>query len=335
MANRKKLLITLAKISLSLLFIGFLFWWALKRPEDRVTFRGMLLQPKVWSLLFDGLAALLLVVVITIVRWCFLVRALGIDLSMRDAMRIGFIGYLFNLAPMGIVGGDLLKAWMLAREKPGNRAKALASVVVNRIVGLYVLFLVATGVSSSRAPGTIPTQTSIGFVAQCSSSPSYPRWESCSSCCPDSSKGRGALADADPEDRSRDREPDRGDPHLSQQAASALFELASDDSGSRFPDAFDVLAGHGTEFRPGAFSGVFRHLPDQRHCPNDSAPGRAGGNGNRLLLQDGVAAGNSGHGGSGDCRAARPDSCLGLSSEHDPDCTDRRPPIISLAGGAK
>jgi hypothetical protein len=33
---------------------------------------------------------------------------------------------------------------MLARERPGNRAKSVASVVVDRIIGLYVLFLVAT-----------------------------------------------------------------------------------------------------------------------------------------------------------------------------------------------
>ena len=109
---------------------------------------------------------------------------------MPDAMRIGFIGYLFNLAPMGIVGGDLLKAWMLAREKPGNRAKALASVVVDRIIGLYVLFLVAAAGVFIRVSGTTPTRSSIGFVGQCSSSPSFPRWESCWSCFPDSWKGR-------------------------------------------------------------------------------------------------------------------------------------------------
>ena len=77
------------------------------------------------------------------VRWWYLVRALGIDFSLRDALRIGFLGYLFNLVPAGIVGGDVLKAWILAREKPGNRAKAFASVIVDRIVGLYVLFLFA------------------------------------------------------------------------------------------------------------------------------------------------------------------------------------------------
>lgn len=142
----KKLLITLAKIAVSLGIIGYLLYSAISTPDGKVAFANMLGQYKEWNwgLLVGGFAALLVVVLITIVRWCYLVRALGIDLPMPDAMRIGFLGYLFNLAPMGIVGGDLLKAWMLARERPGNRANALASVVVDRIIGLYVLFLVAS-----------------------------------------------------------------------------------------------------------------------------------------------------------------------------------------------
>jgi len=40
------------------------------------------------------------------------------------------MGYLFNMAPMGIVGGDLLKVVMLAHHQKGGRARALASVFV-------------------------------------------------------------------------------------------------------------------------------------------------------------------------------------------------------------
>ena len=104
----------------------------------------MLLQPKRWDLLAAAFVVMLAGILITLVRWWYLVRSVGISFSLSDAMRIGFLGYLFNLAPMGIVGGDLLKAWMLSREKPGTRARAFASVIVDRIVGLYVLFLVAT-----------------------------------------------------------------------------------------------------------------------------------------------------------------------------------------------
>ena len=61
-----------------------------------------------------------------------------------DAIRISFWGYLFNLAPLGIVGGDLVKAVMLDHEHPQHRAKALASVLVDRVIGLYILFVVAS-----------------------------------------------------------------------------------------------------------------------------------------------------------------------------------------------
>lgn len=142
--NLTKLLITLAKIAASAGIIGYLVYSAVSTPDGQKAFVEMLAQPKAWGLLASGFVVMLTAVVITMVRWRYLVHALGIDLSLPDALRLGFLGFLFNLAPMGIVGGDLLKAWMLAREKPGHRAKALASVVVDRIVGLYVLFLVAT-----------------------------------------------------------------------------------------------------------------------------------------------------------------------------------------------
>ena len=142
--KKKKLLITLAKIAIALVILGGLIYSAAKTQEDRDAFVKMLVQEKHWGLLAAGCAILLSAVLITIVRWCYLVRALGISFSVADSMRIGFLGYLFNLAPMGIVGGDLLKAWMLSREKPGTRARAFASVIVDRIVGLYVLLLVAT-----------------------------------------------------------------------------------------------------------------------------------------------------------------------------------------------
>jgi len=140
-----KLLIILAKITASLAIIGYLFYKLIGTPEGLDAFVEMLKRYKYWDwrLLIGGFVVLLMAVMITIVRWWYLVRALAIDFSLPAAVRIGFLGYFFNFAPTGIAGGDLLKAWMLAREKPGNQAKALASVVVDRIIGLYVLFLVA------------------------------------------------------------------------------------------------------------------------------------------------------------------------------------------------
>ena len=70
--------------------------------------------------------------------------ALDVPCRFADAIRISFWGFLFNLAPLGIVGGDVVKAVMLDHEHRGHRAKAVASVLVDRVIGLYVLFLVAS-----------------------------------------------------------------------------------------------------------------------------------------------------------------------------------------------
>lgn len=97
-----------------------------------------------WGLLALALAALFAAVLITFVRWHYLVRALGLSISLHESVRIGLLGYLFNLAPMGIVAGDLLKAVMLSHRHPGCRAESLATVFADRVIGLWVLFAVAS-----------------------------------------------------------------------------------------------------------------------------------------------------------------------------------------------
>jgi hypothetical protein len=136
----KKILITLLKIGISAAILAYLVRDAYRNQA----FSNLWQQPKHWGLLAGAVAACSAAVLLTLVRWCYLVRALGLPLRMRDALRIGLLGYLFNLAPMGIVGGDLLKGVMLARHQKGKYPEALASVFVDRAVGLYMLFVVAS-----------------------------------------------------------------------------------------------------------------------------------------------------------------------------------------------
>ncbi len=140
----KKAVITALKILISAGILAYLFVDAIKTKDGVNVFKMMLDTPKRWDFLAASVVVVGVGIVLTLIRWCYLVRALGITFSMRDALRIGFLGYLFNLAPMGILGGDLLKAVMLAREHPGFRAKSAASVIMDRVVGLYILFVVAS-----------------------------------------------------------------------------------------------------------------------------------------------------------------------------------------------
>jgi hypothetical protein len=136
----KKLLLVCLKIGISAVILAYLVYQA--HAND--VFPDLAAREKDWKLLAGAVAACFAGLGITIVRWWYLVRALGIDFSLRESFRLGFLGFLFNLAPMGILGGDLLKAVMLGRHYPEHRAESLVTVFVDRVIGLYVLFLVAS-----------------------------------------------------------------------------------------------------------------------------------------------------------------------------------------------
>jgi len=102
-------------------------------------------RPIHWGLLLAAFAIVFTALCLTFVRWYWLVRSLGLRFSLADAFRLSFLGYLFNFVSVGAVGGDLFKAIFIAREQPGRRTEAIATVVVDRIVGMYALMLVASG----------------------------------------------------------------------------------------------------------------------------------------------------------------------------------------------
>jgi uncharacterized membrane protein YbhN (UPF0104 family) len=70
-------------------------------------------------------------------------KTLGLSLSVKDAFRYGFLGLVLSLAPMGILGGDAMKTYLLMRRNPAKRSAALASVFVDRVVGLWAMFICA------------------------------------------------------------------------------------------------------------------------------------------------------------------------------------------------
>ena len=143
----KKFLIILLKVGVSLGIIAYLVWEAAgaKNPQGENVFQQLVNQSKDWGLLALAWVFCASAVFMTMVRWWYLVRGLDLPFGFTDALRIGFLGYLFNLAPMGIVGGDLLKGWLLAREHRRDQlAKAVASVIMDRTIGLYMLFVVAS-----------------------------------------------------------------------------------------------------------------------------------------------------------------------------------------------
>jgi len=152
----KKHIVVLLKIVIPVAIIAYLAWDATNRAggafaDEKGDFDPGKLAAVAdhawanWWWLAAAWVSCATAVTLTLVRWYYLVRALNLPLTFKGALRIGFLSYLVNLAPMGIVGGDLLRAWMLARQQQAHRTEAFATVVADRVIGLYTLFVVASG----------------------------------------------------------------------------------------------------------------------------------------------------------------------------------------------
>jgi glycosyltransferase 2 family protein len=143
----KKYAVTLLKYGIPLIII----LWLLDR-DDFVQASSILRQRKNWLPLAAGFCLAFAATMISFVRWHLLVRALDLPFRLADAFRLGFLGHLLTFVSGGNVGGDLFKAVFVAHEHPGRRAEAVATVLVDRIVGMMALLLITSTAILLAAP---------------------------------------------------------------------------------------------------------------------------------------------------------------------------------------
>jgi len=147
----KQTLFNLLKYFLAFGLLAFVIWsnWD---PAERTLPSGEKFKPvglsQVWQkhfvegqpihFHFLALAAGLFLfgLLVTLVRWYFLVRDL--PFSLYNAMRLGLVGFFFNNLLPGSVGGDVVKAAAIAREQ-NRRTVAVATVIMDRILALWGL----------------------------------------------------------------------------------------------------------------------------------------------------------------------------------------------------
>lgn len=133
----RKFCLIVAKVIFPLAIVGWLLWNI--PPQEMKVLRS---TDKNWWLLAAGFVLSLAALINTFSRWHILVRCLGLPFRFTDALRLGFLGFLLNFVSAGTVGGDLFRAVFVAREQPSRRPEAVASVFIDRLIGLYALFVV-------------------------------------------------------------------------------------------------------------------------------------------------------------------------------------------------
>jgi len=108
--------------------------------------------PKAWGYLVLALAVIGGSILVTFFRWYLLVRGQRIPFRLRDALRLGFIGLVANYVAPGSVGGDLVKAILMAREQSSRRAVAMATVLLDRALGMLSLLILGAVVAVIPSP---------------------------------------------------------------------------------------------------------------------------------------------------------------------------------------
>lgn len=156
---RRGLLVVL-KFLVPLLIIAWLVW-----RVDAEQWTMLRERPKSYGLFALAMGAFLIAISMTFFRWWMLVRCQGISLRLIDAFRLGSIGFLLSFISAGSVGGDLFKMIFLARRSPGKGVEAVASVIVDRALGvLGLVWLVALAMSGAGRASN-PELIRIGNVA--------------------------------------------------------------------------------------------------------------------------------------------------------------------------
>src|SRR5688572_9963002 len=104
---------------------------------------------------------------ITAWRWPVLLKALSIYITFARALQLNMVGAFYNTFMPGSTGGDLLKAYYIAKHTV-LRTRAVMSVIVDRILGLLSLIVMGgtmAGVQYFRLPGDDPARVWCGRVA--------------------------------------------------------------------------------------------------------------------------------------------------------------------------
>ncbi|MBI4665238.1 MAG: flippase-like domain-containing protein [Nitrospinae bacterium] len=89
-----------------------------------------------------SLALTLTAIAIGVERWRALLSAMKFSVGFGPALRLTLIGMFFSIALPGVVGGDIVKAYYLARGQ-SQKTALVTTVFFDRIAGLYTMFLMA------------------------------------------------------------------------------------------------------------------------------------------------------------------------------------------------
>jgi uncharacterized protein (TIRG00374 family) len=129
-------LVVLTKVLISAGLLALLVRQAAGNP----TVRELLAQPKRWEWVVVGAGLVAGGYLLSFIRWWCLAWGVRLPLPLGTAVRWSLMSQPFQLISFGVAGGDLWRAYLLCREQPERKTHAVATVGLDRGIGLTVMF---------------------------------------------------------------------------------------------------------------------------------------------------------------------------------------------------
>jgi uncharacterized protein (TIRG00374 family) len=107
-------------------------------PSIWETLRSAETTPLILSLVLMGAT-----IFAGVIRWQVVLKVHGLNMPLLRTTQISLIAHFFNSFLLGSVGGDVLKAYYVARETHHKKTEAVVTVLVDRIIGMFSLLVFA------------------------------------------------------------------------------------------------------------------------------------------------------------------------------------------------
>ncbi|NQU39934.1 MAG: flippase-like domain-containing protein [Lentisphaerae bacterium] len=105
-----------------------------------------------WPMMVLGIGGFFFCLLLCMIRWKLLLDARGMRLSFGRIFQLYFVGHFFNSFMFGSTGGDVVKAWFVTREMPDRKTEAVATVFLDRLIGLSALVILTVTIMLIRLP---------------------------------------------------------------------------------------------------------------------------------------------------------------------------------------
>jgi uncharacterized protein (TIRG00374 family) len=132
-------------------------------PRVQIGVIQMVRQANPW-LLLGAFLVIPLTILITSFRWHELLKALDIHLTLGRTFVLNMVGLFYNSFMPGSTGGDLLKAYYVAKQTH-HRTRAVMSVIVDRVIGLLALIILGGTMASLQWDNLQCRRVAMGAMA--------------------------------------------------------------------------------------------------------------------------------------------------------------------------